>query len=164
MHGIKTGCRSARHALLQSLCGLAALKKRFPAQWKEPAIEALRSLDKNDLATLLVLPTTSTCGLDGLGRGNLIEGFSPPHSARVVAEVAITIAQTSSTQQKSLAKAADAKLIETATTFADILEEPDTSKVLAWVASIGGNFFTWLDGSDPEAEQAAGFLKGMRRL
>jgi hypothetical protein len=149
--GLESRHRPARLAVLQSLCCLAFLRNRLPAQWAAPVVEALRRLDPKELAELRVLPNFT---LRGLGNDGAKDVPIPAHSAQVVAEIAIAVSQTQTIDPPSACAAADRKLQESVGSFADILGEATDSSLLARLASIGGNFFTWLDGSDPEVKAA----------
>jgi hypothetical protein len=151
LDGLKSSSWSARKALLQSLCGLATLKERIPTAWIQPVIEVLRGLDPEQFSQFYVLPRTIS---RGLGREGKEDVLSLRHSAEVVTEIAVELAATGPTNLESVGAAAEQLLLVRSASFADVLREPDDTKLLAWLASIGGNFFTWLDGSDGEAKEA----------
>ena len=160
------GNRAARRALILSLCGMACLKNRIPDQWVRPLIESLRRLDPTEFEDLLVLPNTVASGLGRQlppttpGSDSNGEKTTPPptipHSAEVVSAAAIVVAEHG--PAVDLAEEADRELRKEVIAFADILNY-DNNVLISWMASVGGNAFTWVDGSDDEAQQAADTIK-----
>jgi hypothetical protein len=129
---LKSEPTPVKKVLLRSLCALASIQGKLPdSEWTKtvPVLHALERAAFQDMPILLDPEDT-------------------------VVEVARELYRAGYHDAHTIGAHADAMLEAKAQRFADILNQPP-SQIKPILHSIGRSFWTWIDGSDPEADKAA---------
>ncbi|HZZ79981.1 MAG TPA: hypothetical protein VFE62_15790, partial [Gemmataceae bacterium] len=134
--GLQHGSKPAQLALLESLCRLATLSNRLPAEHRPVIAKIVRSFPADLFADINVL-------------------LEPENK---IGMVAVAIAEQGLTEAREVTRTADEMLRGKATTLAQVLATEDEVELFKQLDRIGDTFYRRLDGSEPESDYGAAVI------